>query len=227
MIQLPVTKQGKILSHTFNDRLATFDSTQRCVFLSRKHHPEELWHHKFIVHEVKLWPEFNALLVDEGFNTKKAMLTVQVKGVESAPTHQDIIRVLSCSQRCPCDRSTDADPAAYPSEKLTHTGVAVKAAAPASSSDGFSAMRFYVDETNGKRGCWILRSSSLASFEKLLEAFHLLQAPDIERVLEAESATEASEAAGDTPLPHITGDVDLIRDSVRLYNHKRKDRTLF
>lgn len=88
--QFVIDKQGILLKSTWTSRVLTFDPEYRCVYLSRRDHPEQLCYHRMQVTSIQAWPEYDPKRVRDPPDSAAAKLSFCVTGenstkVEKAP----------------------------------------------------------------------------------------------------------------------------------------------
>lgn len=102
LTQFVVDKQGRFATDHWSSRVITLDVEHRCLYLSRRHHPELLFYHRMEVQEVVLWPHWEFYRVKDLFQSPRAKLTFMIKGLCGE------LFCASSNSHTPVTRSTDA-----------------------------------------------------------------------------------------------------------------------
>lgn len=57
--QYIISKRGALRTRAWSSRVLTFDPEHHCVYLSRKHHPEDLCHHRMHVTQIQSYTDYH------------------------------------------------------------------------------------------------------------------------------------------------------------------------
>ncbi|KAK7201510.1 hypothetical protein NESM_000214800 [Novymonas esmeraldas] len=94
MPEFVVRKQGRLNYSSWSTRVLTLDIATGVVKLSRKGHPESTDHHAMYVTSTQMWPHYNRMYVEEGFDSLPAKLTIRLRGLHGKDRDQPRWKLL-------------------------------------------------------------------------------------------------------------------------------------
>lgn len=175
-VQFPVRKRGSMGFNNWSTRTLTIDTDTATVTISRQNHPNNIFYHALQVRVVQMWPRFRPEEISDDYLSLKAKMTIRVIGLEVPVPYFDASEAAFTNTS-----SFSTAPVIGLSTNTTDT-----AAVPPNIADfSFIAGDYTKKSRRLKSGVvdglfetWVLRFTSIESYEAAVRVLACLRNPD-------------------------------------------------
>lgn len=171
-LQVPVQKRNTKWPSEWSTRVLTIDVFTGTVTISRHNHPENVLYHSIEVECAQMWPCFNPRTIRNDYRSLEAMMTIRLLGRE-VPVPLFVL-----------DGTVMVEASSFsstPARRTASAGDTPRTPRDFSFTSGDPTMRnrpLRRDAVDGDCEAWMLRFTSLESYEAALKILETLQYPD-------------------------------------------------